>query len=352
MVPRRILAGMAAALALSIWTGPAIASGFKAFRLWMVERLADWDTGKPSERTSGLATEWSRAPRFPVGLVATDPNVSSARRVAGAISPGGSEREGGGSNRSQTGLKEPVAGVRPAFPAALTFEPISWDDGPDSGFATTLHPTDEAGDWVSTAGDASIELRLALELCRFAGGIGTDPTASGPSARPQVLLAAGLPADGIFEENPDGYEPAEADSASASAMSSRPPAMMAGPSAESIEPSEDAAAFDVEGDRWDGEHAWAPEFPPAPTIALRCFEPIVGAKARPLRIGHQRDGDSAGIGIDPPKAPGTPGRKPAGSASGSSGHDELGRAIALTRDAARAWMDVLAGPTSVRVTSR
>jgi hypothetical protein len=408
---RRVLVGMVAVLVLSISNWQKIENGLRAFHYCMVARLAEWDTWKPRESDGILVTEWSDLPQLKVSEAATSADLSSAQPVARLVHPEAPEREGWGPSLSQSGAKESVASVRPRFPAPIVFERISEDDELDSGVAAMLDRVDdrstlepplpasprprsdrvalesnrpaEAGDWVSAAGEASIELRLVLDLCRFADGPGADPTSPGLSTPSQPVLVASNPVDDMFEENPNGYEPDEEDSASA--MSSRPPATMAG----WTEPFESEDPLLAEWNRWDDRLTIAPEFQAAPPFARRSFEPIALAEDLDQGIAYELNRASEGIRIAPPEAGREPGRKPTNSSrdeirpialqpgaspaphfSTSSGvarrppspwpyestrspyHDELGRAIALTRDAARAWMDVLAGTTAVRVTSR
>src|SRR6185312_9970910 len=113
-IPRPALLGLVALMGLSIPKWPSIASGFSGLQSWMVERLAEWDTWRPSRRDYVLVTAWPSPPRF------------RARTTA-------------------TGL-----------------------DAPDVESKARSRQF-EARDWIATAGDASVEMRLALELRRSAG---------------------------------------------------------------------------------------------------------------------------------------------------------------------------------------
>jgi hypothetical protein len=244
-ISERPLPGIIAAVALAVVaTWPTIEVGFLGFRTWLVERLAEWDTWRPGEKDCVPVTEWPEPARSELKATAVPLEVANSVSMAS-------------------------------------------------------NPPVEAGELLVTAGDAPVEVRLARELCQSVGADGADPSTPGPAARSQSMLAAGVPADDMFEENPDGYEPAEEDPASDA--SSRPLAMKGGPSDLNHHP----VVPDDEWNRWDDDVDMVAESPPRPPVAA---------------------------------AP--------------SGDAELGRAIALTREAARAWMDVLAGPTSVRVTAR
>ncbi len=361
-----VLVSMVAVIGLSILGWPTIENGFSAFRSWMVGRLAEWDTWRPSEKDCILVPERPDPSPLQASQAAASPDRSSERPILRVIHSEVSEREGRGPSLRHARLKGSLASVEPTFPAEMAFESISPDEA---------------------AGAASIELRLAVELCRLASGAKADPRIPDASPHPQPgLVASNLVVD-IFEENPDGYEPAE--EVSASQTSSRPLATTAGPSFEPAEPFEDEDAVVVDWDRWDDGLAMARDFQPVPSVAYWSFEPIVVAEDREQGIAYELNRASDGIGIIPPEARQVRGRKPADSSSdeirssaprpgasppahlpssfevahrpaspcpsestASPGHDELGRAIALTRDAARAWIDVLTGTTSVRMTSR
>ncbi len=235
-----------------------------------------------------------------------------------------------------------------------------------SGPMTTRHEMGsnrpvEAGDWVATAGDASIETRLAVEVCRITGDSGADLTIPGPTSRSQREVVVVNSVDDIFEENPDGYQPDQEDLASD--IMSRPLATMAGPRFAPTEPLDDPVALGTEWDQWDDVLTTSPE---SPSVVCECFEPIAVADDREEGIADERSRGFAAIRVDAPQAGYNPSPRLLSSfqvenhppspvldrSRNPTRHDELGRALALTRDAARAWMDVLAGQTLVRVSSR
>ncbi len=415
MVSRRILVGLVAALGLSVLGWQKIENGFCAFHFWMIARLAEWDSWRPGEKDGVLVSQWPDSSPFEVSEAAPRVDRSTVQPIAHEVRPEASGRDGRGRTLSESGDTESVVSVRPTFPGPIAFEPISGDDELDSGVDAALNRlTDgatlgpplpegrgprsdrlaldedlsvEAGDWVSSHEEASLELRLALELWRFADGVGSDSSIPSPSTRPRPVLAASNPVDDLFEENPEGYEPAEEDSASS--MSSRPSSTMAGASVEPVEAFENVETLLDEWNGCDDGLGIAQESQPAPPVAPRGFEPIVVAGDLDQVIAYQLNRACEGIDLRPPEAGRDLGRNTVHSSSdeinaiarqpearsaldlstrsgvahrptapcteestGSPCHDELGRAIALTRDAACAWMDVLAGTTSVRVTSR
>ena len=257
-ISRRVLLGMVAVLVLSIPSWPEIKNVVGAVNWWMVERLADWDAGRSSEHDTDSVSERAVRPRLAVSPVATRADSSSHRQDPRVLKREASDQVG------------PV----------------------------------EVGDWVSTAGEASIEVRLALELCRFADGAGSDLTIPGPSLRPQSTLEAGIPVADLFEENPYGYEPVEEDSASES--SSRPLATRVGPSFEPPEAFEYEVVTVGGWNQGDDGLARAPEFQIVPPVECRSFEPMITARV-----------------ADPPASP------RAEESTGPPSHDELGRSDRL-----------------------
>jgi hypothetical protein len=230
----------------------------------------------------------------------------------------------------------------------------------------------------------SVDLKLAVELCRLIESSPIEETPSAPSAprRPESETIAS-----IFEENLDGYEP----DAEGLAANTQPAALSsaARPQYDPIDPSGDLANGLANELNRLSEGMETPAVPAA-TVVTRApqMEPIDVPANPESGIAYELNRGSEGLGMVPPglekpgdrgprlswglellslnawepgacpRAPGPPDLVGVTTCAGRSENIRatfdggLGRAISLTRDATLAWMNVLMGPTVVKMTAR
>jgi hypothetical protein len=362
MISRLVLVGMVAALGLSIPSWLEFERGFNAFRSWTTAQLAEWDTWRPREDDSITVPAMpapSRLETSPVvmreprdcqpGVMGSAMVVRQPSRTDIAFVPitAANDLASGVADelmRMAEGLE-----IRPAMPVKA--EARTHEASLDSREPVT------ADEFTSSASSISVELRLALGLCRFAEASRVDQTPPNPTDVDQETLQAGNPVDDIFEENPAGYEPAE--EGLASDVRPQPITTSANPSFELIEPS-DELTDQIAGElnRLSDGMTITPEVRATHPAPQPRFAPIVLAEDLDSGTAYELNRASEGLGIVPPKAGPAGHRESAKTTRAASrpvpdtGEENLPRAVRMTRDAARAWMDVLTGPTSDRMAFR
>ena len=367
MISRLVLVGMVAALGLSIPSWSEFERGFNSFRSWTTAQLAEWDTWRPREDDSITVPEVPAPSRLETSPVVASPVVM------------GEPRNG------QAGVMGSSIVVRQPSRTDIAFVPITAANDLASGIADELIRMAEgleippampvkaeartheasldsrnpvtADDFTSAASSISVELRLALGLCRFAEASRDDQTPPNPTDVDQETLQAGNPVDDIFDENPAGYEPAE--EGLASDVRQQPITKAAEPSFELIEPSDEVTdQIATELNRLLDGMTVTPEVRATHPARRPRFEPIVLAENLDSGTAYELNRASEGLGIVPPKAGPAGQRESARTTRAESqpvpdpGDENLRRAVRMTRDAARAWMDVLTGPASDRMAFR
>jgi hypothetical protein len=378
MISRLVLVGMVAALGLSIPNWPEFERGFNAFRSWTTAHLAEWDSWQPNEDDAITVPEVLAPSRPETGPVVTSRVTMREQPPALARNFEHPERAGEvPSDRRTNGTGSSLVAQQPSR-TVIAFEPIRVDDDLASSLADELNRLSEGleirqatqvnsetrtrevsigsqvpatiHDLPSSALNMSVESRLALGLCQFVEVSRVDQARSDPTE-------ASDPVVDIFDENPEGYEPTEEGLASDVRQQ---PIPTAEPSFELIEPCDeltDDLAWEL--NRLADGTTVAPEARTIQPPRQPTFEPIILAEDLDSGTAYELNRASEGLRIVPPEA----GRAASQRESARSARGEtrpvletddttLRRAVRMTRDAARAWMDVLTGPTSDQMAFR
>jgi hypothetical protein len=324
MISRMILVGLVAVLGVSLPSRSEPTNWWTSARVWVTTQLAEWDADTPGEDFCLIVTE------------APDSPPREAIRAA----------------------------ARTNTPASVAFEPIPVDDELDTGLAdelnrmaeglevpaTTTAVADSPTDFLAVSPSDSIELKLAVELCRIAEGSARDETLSAPAIPQPRDTDAGPAIDEIFADVSQVFAPPEPGLATIAARPTFEPI----PTPVDLET--DIAA---ELNRFAEGIEIHPEGAPARLVRIGTFEPIkVPADLEP-GIAYELNRASEGLEIVAPEVrtlgaarPRISGSEPAVHLEGNPGDASIGKALGLTRDAALAWMNVLTGMTPVTMTSR
>jgi hypothetical protein len=368
MISRMILVGLVAVLGVSLPSRSESGGWLTSVHAWAIAQLAEWDT-----YTSGED----------LGFIVTETPDSSPREATQAATC---------SNTT----------------ASVAFEPIPVDDNRDTGLAyelnrmaegldnpaTTTAIVESPTDFVAVSSSDSIELKLVVELCRIAENSARHETVSSPPI-PQPRTADAAPViDEIFADGSNVFAPAEPEPASitqqpreantattidelfadgsevfapaepelASITQPKPASIAARPEFEPIPPLVDLA-MDIAA-KWnrfvEGIKIRPEDAAPRP-VRTPTFEPIKVPADLESGIAYELNHASEGLDNVPPAVrrlgdtrPQIPGSEPTAHTEGHHNHGDasIGKALSLTRDAAFAWMNVLAGMTPVAMTSQ
>jgi hypothetical protein len=317
MRSRLILVGMVAVLGVTL-PGPSGSEGwFGAARFWMIAQLAEWDSGH-SRRDDGLVVvdpqDYSRPDVAPVALHTTAPATFEADPIDSELA---------------CGIADELDGMAEGLAIAPEADPIA-DARPD------LLP--------APSGD-SIEMRLAVAFCRFAGRWEGDGTAAPRTAYHAPDVEAVDAIDEIFEKNIEAVGPPAEGLASTIQADPLPDADRFEP--ELIEPLADCKLGIAEGSNRPAEDIeFRPEDAGIRPARIRTFEPIEVPADLESGIADELNRASEGLGNVPRNE-----RADRSEAGGNDGRG-IGKAVRLTREAAFAWMSLLTGPTPVEMTSR
>jgi hypothetical protein len=385
MISRLVLVGMVAALGLSIPSWSEFERGFSSFRSWTTAQLAEWDTWQPREDDSITVPEMPSPPRLEIRRVVTSPVVTGEQQPAPRSRLESSERAVEGPSDCRIVATVSSLVERQPSRTAIAFVPITVENDLTPDVAdefnrmcegleirptmpveteTSTHEVSlgsrnpvTTDDLTSVASSISVELRLALRLCRFTETSRVDQTLPNSSDVNQETLQASNSVDDIFDENPAGYEPAE--EGLASDVRQQPITMAVKPTFELIEPSDEVTdQIARELNRLTDGITITPEVRATHPARRPSFEPIVLAENLDSGVAYELNRASEGFGIVLPKTGRASQRESARTTHSESqpvpdtGDGNLRRAVRMTRDAARAWMDVLTGPPSDQMAFR
>jgi hypothetical protein len=328
MISRMILVGLVAVLGVSFPSQSESGGWLTSAHDWVVAQLAEWDTYMPGDECCIVVTEVSES--SPRVLTPAAGRTSTTASVAFQPIPTVDD----GANRIADELNR--FGESPDIPATTT--------------ATAESPTDFAA--VSSCD--SIELKLAVELCRTAEAPARDETIDSP-ALPGLREAEEDPAfDDLFADASDVFAPAE--QGLAAIAQPVPAAIAARPAFELIRP-----LADFESDTAAELNRLAEGLGDVPSRPAQAgtFEPIKVPADLELGIAYELNRASEGLESAVPglrklgeARPPIPANAPAALPEDNRKDASIGKALGLTRDAALAWMNVLSGMTPVMVTSQ
>ena len=321
MMSRLVLVGMVAVLGISLPSRSENGGWFASARMWMIAQLAEWDTYTPGEDEG-----------FYVG--------------GSPYSPG-------------RGV-ESVA-TRAAAPA--TFEPIPVNQDLGCGIADELNrmaegleiPTKLAmiaeshPDFGPASLSDSIEMKLAVEFCRFAERSEADVSLA---SRVSGEIESDDAVDEIFQEGMAVFAPSTEGLVSNIQAESPPEATQA--DADLIEPlvsckleiAEESERIDepVEVRRVDAGME---------PVRILTFEPIAVPEDLGSGVAYELNRAAEGLEIGPQEVRNLGDVRLRISAEAGRDDDRgIEKAVRLTRDAAFAWMNLFTGPAPVEITSR
>jgi hypothetical protein len=332
MISRMVLVGLVAVLGVSLPSRSEPGGWLTSAHDWVVAQLVEWDTYTPGEECCVTVTELPD------------------------LSPWGATLTQGRANTT----------------ASVTFEPIPAADDRDNRIAdelnrfgegldipaTTTVTAESPTDFMAVPSSDSIELKLAVELCRIAKAAEHHEKALSP-AIPQADETGADPAiDELFASGSDVFARAEDDLVTTGRP--QPASIVTVPTFERIRPLVDFES-DVAAELnrlADGIEIVLQETPPQPARP-QAFEPI--KVPTDLESGIAYELNRASEGLEPPipqvrdlgeARPWIPASEPTASPENNHKDSRIGKALGLTRDAALAWMNVLTGMTPVMMTSQ
>ncbi len=321
MISRRVLLVMIAAVGLFVPTWLEMDIRLESVPLWLVSQMAEWDSWRPA----GSHSNWGNGSRDPsppqFSLNEPGPaltvEITPVRFEAISVENADASNVADQLNRAAEGLD-----IRNALTPKIASKTAPDSPHRDKSIGVS-------GPTIPVSVD-SLELRLALSLCEFADVSLAD------SKVPE-------PADDIFADHFTGYEPPEEERASEPAH--RPIASASPPEYEPIVVEEAVSATAYELNR--ASEGFGIELTEAARLSDRSSRstdrPAIRRVSRKSRKGIARHNRLNPEVVQHPHAS----HGGEWSAGGS-----VGQALRLTGDAADAWLNLLAGPTSAQFASR